>query len=296
MEDQTKRASFADFVGIIDRLRSPGGCPWDLEQTHMSLRQATIEEAYEVVHAIESGDSANLKEELGDILLHVVFHSDIAKRAGTFTIDDVVSGVSEKMIRRHPHVFGTVEAADAETVIRNWEELKRQERAAKGAEEPASILDGVHRNVPALMESQALSEKAAKVGFDWKTAADVRGKIEEEFAEIEAVLAESESRSVAEPVEATSKSGSEPVAELVEATSNPGARQARLEEEFGDHLFAVINYGRKLGVDSETALRGVNRKFRTRFAAVEAGLRKDGKTPKDATLDEMEALWQKAKG
>ena len=293
MEDQTKRASFADFVAIIDRLRSPGGCPWDLEQTHMSLRQATIEEAYEVVHAIESGDSANLKEELGDILLHVVFHSDIAKRAGTFTVDDVIAAVSEKMIRRHPHVFGTVEAADAETVIRNWEELKRQERAAKGDVEPASILDAVHRNVPALMESQALSEKAAKVGFDWKTASDVRGKIEEEFAEIEAVLAESESGSGSGSI---SGSGSEPVAEPVEATSNPGAHQTRLEEEFGDLLFAVINYGRKLGVDSETALRGVNRKFRTRFAAVEAGLRKDGKTPKDATLDEMEALWQKAKG
>ena len=273
MEDQTKRASFADFVAIIDRLRSPGGCPWDLEQTHMSLRQATIEEAYEVVHAIESGDSANLKEELGDILLHVVFHSDIAKRAGTFTVDDVIAAVSEKMIRRHPHVFGSVEAADAETVIRNWEELKRQERAAKGAVEPASILDAVHRNVPALMESQALSEKAAKVGFDWKTASDVRGKIEEEFAEIEAVLAETGTG-------------------IHVDGSN---RQAKLEEEFGDLLFAVINYGRKLGVDSETALRGVNRKFRKRFAAVEAGLRKDGKTPKAATLDEMEALWQKAK-
>jgi MazG family protein len=268
MAEEKIGSSFADFVGIIDRLRSPGGCPWDHEQTHMTLRQATIEEAYEVVHAIEAGDAANLQEELGDLLLHVVFHSDIAMRAGSFTIQDVVAGVSEKMIRRHPHVFGDAKAADAEAVLENWEELKRQERAAKGAAEPASILDAVHRNVPALMEAQGLSEKAAKVGFDWKNAADVRGKIDEEFAEIEAVVTETEAGAT---------------------------RQTRLEEEFGDLLFAVLNYGRKLGVDSETALRGVNRKFRTRFASVEAGLRAQGRGPKDATLDEMEALWQAAK-
>ena len=258
--------SFEHFVGIIDRLRSPGGCPWDREQTHKTIRQATLEEAYEVVHAIETGDAANLKEELGDILLHVVFHADIAKRAGDFTIDDVVASISEKMVRRHPHVFGSAEAETSEAVLRNWEELKKQERSAKGLAEHASILDAVHRHVPAVMEAQAISEKAAKVGFDWKNAADVRGKIEEELNEISAAMLET-----------------------------GDGRQARLEDEVGDLLFAVINLGRKLGVDAETALRGTNRKFRKRFAQVEAGLAKDGKGPKDATLDEMEALWQAAK-
>ena len=258
--------SFEHFVGIIDRLRSPGGCPWDREQTHKTIRQATLEEAYEVVHAIETGDAANLKEELGDILLHVVFHADIAKRAGDFTIDDVVASISEKMVRRHPHVFGSAEAETSEAVLRNWEELKTQERSAKGLAEHASILDAVHRHVPAVMEAQAISEKAAKVGFDWKNAADVRGKIEEELNEISAAMLET-----------------------------GDGRQARLEDEVGDLLFAVINLGRKLGVDAETALRGTNRKFRKRFAQVEAGLAKDGKGPKDATLDEMEALWQAAK-
>jgi tetrapyrrole methylase family protein / MazG family protein len=265
MEETSTQTSFGHFVSIIDRLRSDGGCPWDREQTHMTLRQATLEEAYEVVHAIETGDPGNLKEELGDILLHVVFHSDIAKRAGEFTIDDVIASVADKMVRRHPHVFGTVEAATSEAVLKNWEELKRQERTARG-DDHASILDAVHRHTPAVMEASALSEKAAKVGFDWAKPEDVRGKIEEELNEIAAAMLEPEA-----------------------------GRQARLEDEIGDLMFAVINLGRKLGVDAETALRGTNRKFRSRFAQVEAGLFSQGKTPKDATLDEMEALWQAAK-
>jgi len=260
MEETSKKASFDHFVSIIDRLRSEGGCPWDREQTHLTLRQATLEEAYEVVHAIETGDAANLKEELGDILLHVVFHSDIAKRAGDFTIEDVIGGVADKMVRRHPHVFGAVEAATSEAVLRNWEEMKRQERAASGAAAHASILDAVHRHTPAVMEAQAVSEKAAKVGFDWAKPEDVRGKIEEELNEISAAMREPED-----------------------------GRHERLEDEIGDLLFAVIN------LDAETALRGTNRKFRKRFAFVEQGLRDQGRTPKDATLDEMEALWQKAK-
>ena len=267
MEETSKRTSFEHFVSIIDRLRSDGGCPWDREQTHRTLRQATLEEAYEVVHAIETGDAANLKEELGDILLHVVFHSDIARRAGEFTIEDVIGSVTDKMIRRHPHVFGTVEAETSEAVLRNWEELKRQERAAKGDAAHASILDAVHRHTPAVMEAQAVSEKAAKVGFDWAKPEDVRGKIEEELGEIAAAMLEPDE-----------------------------SRHARLEDEIGDLMFAVINLARKLGVDAETALRGTNRKFRTRFAFVEQGLLLEGKTPTKATLDEMEALWQKAKG
>jgi len=266
MEETSKQASFEHFVSIIDRLRSDGGCPWDREQTHKTLRQATLEEAYEVVHAIETGDASNLKEELGDLLLHVVFHSDIAKRAGEFTVDDVIRSVTDKMVRRHPHVFGTVEAENTEAVLRNWEELKRRERAEKGADEHASLLDAVHRHTPAMMEAQAISEKAAKVGFDWNKPEDVRGKIEEELNEISAAMLEPE----------------------------PG-RLERLEDEIGDLIFAAINLGRKLGVDAETALRGTNRKFRSRFAQVEEGLRKQGKAPKDATLDEMEALWQAAK-
>jgi tetrapyrrole methylase family protein/MazG family protein len=267
MEEPSKQTSFEHFVSIIDRLRSDGACPWDREQTHLTLRQATLEEAYEVVHAIESGDAKNLKEELGDILLHVVFHSDIARRAGEFTIEDVIASVADKMVRRHPHVFGTVEAATSEAVLRNWEEMKRQERSAKGGQDHASLLDAVHRHTPAVMEAQAISERAAKVGFDWNKPDEVLAKVEEELNEVSAAMAGPEE-----------------------------GRQGRLEEEIGDLLFAVINLGRKLGVDAETALRGTNRKFRTRFAFVEEGLRRNGKAPKDASLDEMEALWQAAKG
>lgn len=266
MEETSKPTSFEHFVSIIDRLRSDGGCPWDREQTHRSLRQATLEEAYEVVHAIETGDAANLKEELGDILLHVVFHSDIARRNGDFTVDDVIASVTQKMVRRHPHVFGSVEAETSEAVLRNWEELKRQERAAKGDADHPSILDAVHRHTPAVMEALAISEKAAKVGFDWAKPEDVRGKIEEELDEISEAMREPEA-----------------------------GRHEKLEGEIGDLLFAVINLGRNLGVDAETALRSTNRKFRTRFACVEEGLRRQGKTPKDSTLDEMESLWQAAK-
>lgn len=266
MEDSTKQTSFEHFVSIIDRLRSDGGCPWDREQTHRSLRQATLEEAYEVVHAIETGDAHNLKEELGDVLLHVVFHSDIARRAGDFSIEDVIATVTQKMIRRHPHVFGDVEAETSEAVLRNWEELKRQERAAKGDPEPGSILDSVHRHTPAVMEAMAISAKAAGVGFDWARPEDVRGKIEEELDEVAEAMREPEA-----------------------------GRHEKLEGEVGDLLFAVINLGRKLGVDPEIALRGANRKFRHRFAYIEAGLRAQNRTPKEATLDEMEALWQSAK-
>jgi len=266
MEPSSKQTSFEHFVSIIDRLRSEGGCPWDREQTHLSLRQATLEEAYEVVHAIETGDAMNLKEELGDILLHVVFHADIARRAGDFTIEGVIAAVSDKMVRRHPHVFGGAEAKTSEAVLRNWEELKRQERQAKGEREDGSLLDAVHRHTPAVMETQAISRKAASVGFDWERPEDVRGKIEEELNEVSAAMRDTGS-----------------------------ARQEKLEGEVGDLLFAVINLGRKLGVDAETALRATNRKFRTRFAFVEEGLRKEGRTPKEATLDEMEALWQAAK-
>ena len=266
MKKESTEASFGHFVSIIDRLRSDGGCPWDREQTHQSIRQATLEEAYEVVHAIDTDDAANLKEELGDLLLHVVFHSDIAQRAGRFSIDDVVAAISDKMVRRHPHVFGEAQAEDAEAVLRNWEELKKQERAAKGESAPASLLDGVHRHVPAVMEAQAISEKAAKVGFDWARPEDVRGKIEEELDEV-----------------------------FEAARDESAKRPARLEGEIGDLLFAVINLARKFGVDSETALRATNRKFRTRFAYVEEALSRDGRRPQDATVDEMEVLWQEAK-
>jgi MazG family protein len=266
MEEPSEQTSFGHFVSIIDRLRSDGGCPWDREQTHHTLRQATLEEAYEVVEAIETSDPAHLKEELGDILLHVVFHSDIARRAGEFTIDDVIASATDKMIRRHPHVFGTAEAATSEAVLRNWEELKRQEKAKKGGEPAASLLDAVHRHTPALMEAQAVSEKAARVGFDWARPEDVRAKIEEELNEITAAMKE--------PAE---------------------TRSQRLEDEIGDLMFAVINLARKLGVDAETALRGTNRKFRARFGSVEAALLKKGKTPAEASLDEMEAHWQASK-
>ena len=173
MQETSGHTSFKHFVSIIDRLRSDGGCPWDLEQTHLSLRQATLEEAYEVVHAIEAGDPSNLKEELGDLLLHVVFHSDIAKRANDFTIEDVIGSVIDKMIRRHPHIFGSAEAATSEAVLKNWEELKRQERSAKGGAAHASLLDAVHRHTPAMMEAQALSVVAAVAALGGRRASEL---------------------------------------------------------------------------------------------------------------------------
>jgi MazG family protein len=274
----TVGARFQRFADIIHRLRSPGGCPWDLEQTHHSLRPMTLEEAYEVVHAIDDEDWEGLKGELGDVLLHVVFHADVAMRAARFDIGDVVDAASDKMVRRHPHVFGDTFAATAERVIRNWEELKRRERQEKGDPPVVSLLDTVSSRMPALMEAAQISEKAARANFDWASADDVIPKVEEELREV--------ARAARESAKASATG-------TAVAKDSP-ARQA-LELEVGDLLFAAVNLARKLGIDPESALRRANGKFRRRFRAVEDGLRDRGRSPASSSIEEMEELWSAAK-
>jgi MazG family protein len=260
--------SFDELVAVMARLRAPGGCPWDREQTHGTLAQYLLEETYEAFDAIqtaeETGDTGHLSEELGDVLLQVVFHSEIAKERGDFDIDSVVEGVTKKLILRHPHVFGDREIETAEDVLRNWDELKKQERAASGKTEKRSesILDEVPVHFPALLEGQKLTKKAAKVDFDWTGTDQIFDKIEEELGE------------------------------LKEAISN----DENIEEELGDLLFVVMNLARKLDIDAETALKKTNRKFRNRFGFIEKQISESGRTLEDSSLEEMDALWNKAKG
>ena len=259
-------AAFDGFVALIARLRAPGGCPWDREQTHASLKPMTIEEAYEVLMAIDEGTDEDLAGELGDLLLQVVFHAQIAAEEGRFTVGDVIGNVTAKMVRRHPHVFGGETAASSGEVLRNWEALKQAERQASGKAAPTeSMLDVVPRSVPAVMEAFQVSTKVARVGFEWPDAAGAISKLEEETREL---------RDAAE-------------------TAAPDARRVR--EEVGDLLFTAVNVARILGVDPESALKAATRKFRRRFGHVEARLREGGRGPADSTLDEMEALWEEAK-
>jgi MazG family protein len=258
-------AAFARFVELIARLRGPGGCPWDREQTHASLKPMTLEEAYEVLEAIDDGDARALAGELGDLLLQVVFHSQIAAEAGRFGIEDVIEGVAEKMVRRHPHVFGGEKADTPGEVLRNWEALKEQERAARGERTPeSSLLDGVSRRLPAVMEAYQMTTKAGRVGFDWPDAGAVLAKLDEERAELQDAVHAGEQR--------------------------------RVEAELGDLLFAAVNVARRLGVDPESALKAANRRFRRRFGHVERGLAERGREPAGASLEEMDALWEEAKG
>jgi len=252
----------------MSRLRAPGGCPWDREQTYASLAPYLLEETYETFDAIQDaveGQPENLREELGDLLLQIIFHSEIAAERGDFTMDEVVKEVAQKLILRHPHVFGDAVLHTADDVLNNWDQLKADQRKASGKEEKRkdSILDDVSLNFPALLEGQKLTRKAAKVGFDWENAAQVKDKIAEEFAELEKAVAEGEAEKV--------------------------------QEEIGDILFAVLNLARKLDADAETALKQTNRKFRKRFAYIERELKTQGKTLEDASLQEMDALWNKAK-
>jgi len=259
-------AAFAAFVGLIARLRAPGGCPWDREQTHESLKPMTIEEAYEVLEAIDRGDDEHLAGELGDLLLQVVFHAQIATEAGRFTIADVVQKVADKMVRRHPHVFAGGKADTPEAVLRNWEAIKRAELEAKGGAKPeASMLDSVGAAQPAVMEAFQMTTKVSRVGFDWPGVAAVLEKLDEEARE------------------------------LREAAAALPAERRRVAEEVGDLLFAAVNVARILGVDPESALKAANRKFRRRFAHIEQSLARRGRTPADSTLEEMEGLWAEAK-
>ena len=266
MTDERAAASFAAFIRLIARLRAPGGCPWDREQTHASLKPMTLEEAYEVLLAIDEGTDAELAGELGDLLLQVVFHAQIAAEERRFTIEDVIRSVSDKMVRRHPHVFGEDKAETSGEVLRNWEALKAEERRASGKAAPAeSMLDSVPKSLPAMMEAFQSSTKVGRVGFDWPDAAGALAKLEEEIAELKAEMAA------------------------------PARDARRVTDEVGDLLLVAVSVARLLGVDPESALKGANRKFRRRFAHVETRLREGGRGPADATLDEMEALWQEAK-
>ncbi len=265
----------ARLIDIMAALRTPGtGCPWDLEQSFQSIAPYAIEEAYEVVDAIERSDFDELKDELGDLLLQVVFHARMAEEAQLFAFDDVVEAICDKLTRRHPHVFGDPASLSSDAVTAQWSEIKAQEKALRAARraraglpEPVpSLLDGAPLALPALARAVKLQEKAGKVGFDWADSRLVLEKIREETQEVEAEL----------------PAAGEPV-------------PPEVAEEIGDLLFAVANLARHTGVDPEQALRGANAKFERRFRHIEARLGEQGKTPQDSTLAEMEALWQEAK-
>jgi nucleoside triphosphate diphosphatase len=276
-------ADINPLLAIMARLRAPvGGCPWDVEQNFATIAPYTIEEAYEVAEAIAKGDMAELRDELGDLLLQVVFHAQMAAEAGSFTFAEVVQSISDKMIRRHPHVFADAEIKTAEAQTANWEVIKEQERAAKKRER---TLADVPAALPALMRAQKLQARAARVGFDWPDVSGVIAKIKEELAEVEEVLA------LCHPERSE---GSMPRQDS-SATPQNDIIKARLADELGDLLFAVTNLARFVGADAETALRGTNAKFVRRFEFIEDALKADGRHVKDASLDEMEALWNAAK-
>jgi len=256
---------FAQLVDIMRTLRSPGGCPWDREQTLQSLRPFLLEETYEALEAIDSGDTAGLREELGDLLFEVVFLAQIADEQGDFSVADAIETIATKLVRRHPHVFGSAaRAQSADEVLGRWEELKRDERAATGA--PATTtLGGVPRTLPALLRAYEYGSRAASVGFDWERAADVVGKIEEEIREVRGAI------------------------------ETAHADPAALEEEMGDLLFAIANLSRKLGVEPENALRAANDKFARRFTELERRFVDRGLPMKTAGLEALEAEWQALK-
>ena len=249
----------ARLRAIMHRLRAPGGCPWDAEQTHESIVPNLIEEAYETVDTIQRGDHEHLKEELGDLLLQVVFHSEIAGEAGRFTLDDVARGISEKLVRRHPHVFGESDVATTDGVLRQWDEIKRTE---KGDEEKP-FLHGVGKGLPGLLRAAKLQKKAAKVGFDWPEESGVIAKIREELLELQAAMDEQD--------------------------------LAAVSEEMGDLMFSVVNLARFRNIDPEVLMTAANSKFETRFGEMEAILKADGLTLEAATAAQMEAAWEAAK-
>src|SRR6266404_804610 len=264
---------FERLVAVQARLRAPNGCPWDREQTHQSLRTYLIEEAYEVLEALESGNDAKFAEEMGDLLLQIVFHSQIAREEGRFTVSEVIREIHDKMIRRHPHVFGTTRAKDSTEVLRNWEQIKAAERRAGEKQgnskadddipKEASLLDGVSRALPATLEGFQLTRKASRIGFDWEDAGGVFEKMREETEELKKALKEQ--------------------------------KQLRVEEELGDLLFAAVNLSRFLKIDPEIALKKANAKFSRRFRAMEGLARKNGREFKDLPREEMEAFWDAAK-
>lgn len=264
---ESNRPEIRKLVDLVARLRAPDGCPWDREQTIDDLRAYVVEEAHEVAAAISSGDRAELAGELGDLLFQIVFICHLGAEEEAFDLGDVIDRVHAKMVERHPHVFGPEPLADADAVRRSWERAKlaRKTEQAAGDGEAPSLLDGVPASLPALVAAYRMTQKAAGVGFDWPDAAGVVAKVREELAEVETALAED------------------------------GARREAAREEVGDLLFAVANLARHLGADPEAALAACNQKFRRRLAAVEAALGRQGRTLADASLGEMDALWDEAK-
>lgn len=285
MDTADEQKTIADLINVMAALRTPvTGCPWDIEQTFATIAPYTLEEAYEVADAIARGDMADLKEELGDLLLQVVYHARMAEEQGAFDFGDVADGVTRKMIRRHPHVFGTAEERAAGAEKGFWEKIKSGERAAKAAERARlgaasqhaaseaaapSLLDDVPVAMPGLTRALKLQDKAARVGFDWPALSNVFDKLHEELSELQQAIAAAEAPSSAE--------------------------QAHIEEEFGDLLFVLANVGRHLEIDPEKALRGANQKFTRRFRHIERRLAEMGRAPQQSTLAEMDNLWDEAK-
>ena len=255
MASEDSPDKFEELVAIVARLRGPGGCPWDHEQTHQSLREALLEECYEVLEAIDEKSSGRLSEELGDLLMQIVFHAQIAAEAGEFQVRDVVEGINRKLIQRHPHVFGSVKVKDAGEALVNWEVLKKKEKGQK-----ASLLDNVPKKLPALGYSQEIQDRAYRTGFDWEKIEGIIDKLTEE------------------------------VDELRSAEGQP-----QKEHEFGDLLFTLVNVARWLGIDSESALREANRRFYKRFSSMEETCRKRGVNLADLSFDEQNELWEEAK-
>jgi tetrapyrrole methylase family protein/MazG family protein len=290
--DRAAGAWFAGLMALQRRLRAPNGCPWDREQSHQSLRKFLVEETYEVLDAMDSGDARKFASELGDLLLQVVFHSMLAEEAGKFTASDVIEAVHTKMVRRHPHVFGDAQAETSAAVLKNWEQIKAEERAAERAAEKVgesdgeadkptgksakgqidkfeSILAAVPRSLPAVLEAYQLTRRAAHIGFDWYSLAGIMDKLDEERREIEAAVSAGAPTSV--------------------------AAMPHVEEEVGDLLFVGVNVARFLGVDPEIALKKANRKFKERFQWMEAAAQKKGGKLADLPRDRMEALWDESK-
>ena len=273
---------FEKLCEIVAKLRAPGGCPWDREQTHESLLPQLIEEVYEVTGAVRAKDTANFREELGDLLLHVVMHAEIARESGQFQIDDVLNEVTDKLVRRHPHVFGTTDAQDSGAVLRQWEAIKREEKR----EIHAHYLDGLPAALPALMRAQKAQAKAARVNFDWTELGDVISKIDEELGETKAAI-EKWHRHLSEPWALRAGGPAD--------DSRAGSPCHEVEDEIGDLLFAVVNLARKCKLDAESTLQSATDKFVERFNRLEDELKSRGKRLGDVGLDELDAIWNKIK-
>jgi MazG family protein len=284
---------FERAVEIMERLRAPGGCPWDREQTFDSIKPYTLEETYEVLEAIDDRDWPELAGELGDLLLQVLFYAEMAKEEQTFSIDDVLDRLSTKLINRHPHVFGDVKAETANEVKRNWDALKVEERKKQAnenkkdeANKQHSILDGVSSAAPSLIEAHKLSSRAAQAGFDWPEIDGLFDKLSEETEELREELKEYPSPGPQPQARGVAGSGKAAV---------PEELRLRMEEEVGDLFFVLVNIARYLSLDAESSLRKANRKFKRRFQWVEARLQEKNRTPDQASTEELEALWQQAK-